>query len=85
MIDPNKRVRSTATVPPQQASVVAQCLSEVTGLGTHVTERIAEFVEGVYDRRVAEGYRTRLSEERRTMTDSVTKEVYMRPFSLCEH
>ena len=85
LVDPLVRVRSTATVPPQQASVVSQCLSEVTGLGTHVTDRIAEFVVGVYDRNEAEVYRVKLSEERMMMTDDVTKEVFERPFSLCEH
>ena len=84
LVDPNKRIRSTATVPPQQFEIVSECFMKISKFPKDIVIKILEFVTGVIDRDTAECHREELMCERKFIGDAVTG-IFERPFSLCEH
>ena len=85
LVDPEARVKSTSTVPPQQPHRIAECILRTSGLPGPAAAEIASKMHGVYDRATAEGYRAELMEERKFVHKLATEELFERPFSLCEH
>ena len=85
LIDPDISIKSTATVPPQQLELLSEYLMTLSKFPKEICTNIVEFVPGVYNRATAEVYRKKLMEERKFISDSVTEEMFERPFSLCEH
>eukprot|EP00658_Telonema_sp_P-2_P010732 TRINITY_DN14058_c0_g1_i2.p2 TRINITY_DN14058_c0_g1~~TRINITY_DN14058_c0_g1_i2.p2 ORF type:complete len:269 (-),score=71.69 TRINITY_DN14058_c0_g1_i2:375-1181(-) len=88
LVDPSKRVLSTASVPPQQAAWFVPELGKLgrfRGLSPHLLDIIVGFLDWPLSRGQAEGYREELMLERRRFVDQHTQEVFERPFSLCEH
>ena len=85
LVDPNKRIRSTATVPPQQFEIVSECFMKISKFPNDVTSKILEFVSGVMHRDTAEFHREELMKERKYIDNEVTGAIFERPFSLCEH
>jgi hypothetical protein len=93
LVDPLKRVLSTADVPPQQHSWVAhQYDSEMhtllhcaTGMPEDVIAYMFEFLDFPLSRSAAEEIRGELMKERKYYVNEVNEEIFERPFSLCEH
>ncbi|KAI0788906.1 hypothetical protein C8Q75DRAFT_719280 [Abortiporus biennis] len=86
LVDPTRRVTSTAHVPPQDPSWYP---SDTMGLMLqHFPVELRWEVEknlSTFTRELAEEHRLKLMEERTYAADAVTEEVFMRPFNLCEH
>jgi hypothetical protein len=93
VVDPLKRVLSSADIPPQQREWVlasrdgggaCEVLRRL-GLPEEITAEIFSFLEFPMSRQRAEDIRLHLMDERSRFTDEITGEVFERPFSLCEH
>ena len=88
LVDPFVRVRSTATVPPQQAEWLARELRRMPffcDLPVDVMKLILSHVPGLLTFEQAAARRKRLMRERKYFEAIVNEEIFERPFSLCEH
>jgi hypothetical protein len=88
LVDPTQRIISTATVPPQDIRWRdTKLINKVIGdlpfeLADMITKQIDGFEMTLEE---AKQHRLKLMEERSFAKDVVTKAIYERPFSLCEH
>jgi len=86
LVDPTRRITSTAHVPPQDPSwyrpeTVDMMMKEFpVELRDEVRKNLSHIT-----RDMAEEHRLKLMEERTYATDQVTEEIFERPFNLCEH
>ena len=90
LVDPTLRVRSTATVPPQQLAWVQEAVHPVLAtkldddsLQEMVSSQLASSTLLTYE--AACQRRERLMDERREVNEDFSEHVLARPFSLCEH
>jgi hypothetical protein len=72
-------------VSHQYDSELHQLLYDVAGIPEDVIAYLFEFLEFPLSRSAAEDIRAQLMKERSHYVTAVTKEVFERPFSLCEH
>ncbi|KAI0788898.1 hypothetical protein C8Q75DRAFT_719049 [Abortiporus biennis] len=86
LIDPLRRIMSTAHVPPQDPSWYPPETTELM-LEKLPTELVLKVGEGLssFTRELAEEHRLKLMAERTYATDAVTNEIFMGEFNLCEH
>jgi hypothetical protein len=89
LVDPNKRILSTAQVPLQQAHFVKQCLYDLPlvkllGISVKLIDLLVSFVPGLQTLDEAKLHRDRLMFERKFIIDA-ENEYIEREFSLCEH
>ena len=88
LVDPYRRVRSTASVPPQQRSWLARELRRMALfrlLSDELLELILSYLPGLLTYEQACERRAHLMHERKFFEGMVNEEVFERPFSLCEH
>lgn len=90
LVDPNQRVVSTANVPPQQRHWLEDELSRWTPL-ERIPAPVRRLIFGYLDPEhpmtleVAQAFRAQLMNERKYLRDELTRAVFEREFSLCEH
>ncbi|PVU89451.1 hypothetical protein BB561_005345 [Smittium simulii] len=89
LVNPNNRIYSTANIPPQQKYWFKQEIlgfqSKLSLIPEPVFNEIFEFLRWPIDLNSAKKYREKLMDERKYYLDSVNKDIFERPFSLCEH
>lgn len=98
VLDPLRRVLSSADVPPQQRSwmdpqhgdcggdsEVHRLLRAVASVPDDVVGLVLDFLDFPVGRAAAELMRQQLMRERSFFVNEVNEAVYERPFSLCEH
>ncbi|OLY78307.1 hypothetical protein AYI68_g1846 [Smittium mucronatum] len=89
LIDPSKRILSTAIVPPQQKSwfdiELNKNNNKISSLPPEITDMIIKEVEWPMSLEKAKKHRCELMEERKFYILKESKEIFERPFSLCEH
>lgn len=91
LVDPTLRIRSTATVPPQQfrwiANVMHPILGKVGFSEEAIRHKIVDLVKSTSTLTYEEACerRQRLMDERRAIFQEGDTEFFERPFSLCEH
>ncbi|OMJ08617.1 hypothetical protein AYI69_g7258 [Smittium culicis] len=89
LVDPSKRIISTATVPPQQKSwfdlELRKSENRISKLPYEISDLISDEREWPMSLDRAKYHREKLMEERKTIISKETKELFERPFSLCEH
>ena len=99
LVDPLRRVMSTADIPPQQRSwldhqhnsnseadsELHRLLRAVAPVPDDVISYMLEFLDFPLSRSVAEDLRQELMTERSVFVDELNESVFERPFSLCEH
>ena len=88
LVDPNKRILSTGTVPPQQRDWLRQELLMMRPFMTlprAVLDKVIGYLDYPMDWNTACKHRDRLMAERSTIVRNQNKEIFERPFSLCEH
>jgi hypothetical protein len=93
LIDPEHRITSTSTVPPQQSDWLKYelgkkekeqgVLSEF--FPNDIVSEISRRVEGPMSLEEAKEHRIALMKERSVFTKDLSKKVFKRTFSLCEH
>ncbi|PVU95534.1 hypothetical protein BB559_002696, partial [Furculomyces boomerangus] len=88
LINPNKRIYSTAHIPPQQLSWFEielmknkNKLSELPGL---ITDEISKTLDWPISLEETKKHREELMEERKFYVEKENEEIFERPFSLCE-
>lgn len=86
LIDPDKRIISTADVPIQQKEIKRKILAGMIGnrLPKDLINVIVKYMSGMTSEE-AKKYRERLMLFRKYFIDELNEEVYERQFSLCEH
>jgi hypothetical protein len=92
LVNPLKRILSTAHIPPQMRQWAAfdpeSCLHQVLnlfGVPDDVVAYLYEFLDFPMSRADAEEVRESLMHERSFFVDELSAETFERPFSLCEH
>ena len=88
LVDPNKRIRSTATVPPQQHEWFCQellLLRRFKEMPPSVRDHVFSYSDWPMDRAAACAHRERLMHERSVLVGQHNDEAFERSFSLCEH
>ena len=90
LVDPELRIRSTATVPPQQLAWVTETVQPLLAsrlAEMALQEKVSAHLESpsllTYD--AACERRERLMDERRASNEDFQESALSRPFSLCEH
>jgi hypothetical protein len=88
LVDPYRRVRSTSTVRPQQREWWARELRRMPlfeWLSDEILMHVLSFVPGLMTFEQAVERRARLMRERKFIETKANRQVFERPFSLCEH
>ncbi|OMJ22468.1 hypothetical protein AYI70_g2857 [Smittium culicis] len=89
LVDPSKRIISTAIVPPQQKSwfeiELNKSENKINKLPYEISQLISEKLEWPMSLDTAKSHREKLMEERKVFVSAETEEIFERPFSLCEH
>ena len=84
LIDPKKRITSTADVPIQQRSIIEECIYQNTILPKEIISEILNYTT-LMTREDAEHHMKNLMLSRKYYTNDLNKDLYEREFSLCEH
>ena len=87
LIDPNKRITSTTTVPPQQQEWMEgewERLHIFSFFPIEVRQLILQYIWH-FPHTKALYVRDQMMSERKYFTQQNTQEVFLREFSLCEH
>ncbi|OMJ20164.1 hypothetical protein AYI70_g4280 [Smittium culicis] len=89
LVDPSKRIISTAIVPPQQKSwfeiELNKSENKINKPPYEISQLISEKLEWPMSLDTAKSHREKLMEERKVFVSTKTKEIFERFFSLCEH
>lgn len=86
LVDPDKRIISTADIPYQQREIQEKILIEIFNdrLPKDIIGVIAKYMS-VMTLKKAKKYRERLMLFRKYFIDELNEQIYEREFSLCEH
>ncbi len=88
LIDPGKRIISTANIPPQQKDWWWEQVCDIGPLGElpeELKQSILNFVDDPITLEKAKEQRLELMEERKVFVDQQSREISRSGFSLCEH
>ncbi|OMJ13191.1 hypothetical protein AYI69_g9098 [Smittium culicis] len=89
LVDPSKRIISTAIVPPQQKSwfeiELNKSENKINKLPFEISQLISKELGWPMSLDTAKSHREKLMEERKVFVSAETEEIFERPFSLCEH
>jgi len=96
LVDPNIRIVSSATVPPQQrqwhreyqSQVVSSAVESSSGLIRDVAAIVADYAfeaDGTIDHKSALRHRRKLMKERKYFVQENNEQLFERPYSFCEH
>ncbi|OMJ27760.1 hypothetical protein AYI69_g2794 [Smittium culicis] len=89
LVDPSKRIISTAIVPPQQKSwfeiELKKSENKNNKLPFEIPHLISKKLGWPMSLDTAKSHREKLMEERKVFFSVETEEIFERPFSLCEH
>jgi len=88
LVNPQLEVLSTTNVPPQQKdwAMSAGMMDEVASrLPPEIFQQVDDFLDWPMTLEEAKKHREALMEERKFFVDSTNREMFERPFSLCEH
>eukprot|EP01134_Creolimax_fragrantissima_P004504 CFRG4504T1 len=89
LIDPTRKITSTAVVPPQQKEWLGEEIMDMEEVRQffppEVVGVISDKMEWPMSMEVAKEHRDKLMHERKYFTQESTNEYFLRPFSLCEH
>mmetsp|Transcript_29763 Transcript_29763/g.48061 ORF Transcript_29763/g.48061 Transcript_29763/m.48061 type:complete len:538 (-) Transcript_29763:610-2223(-) len=88
LVDPTKRIVSTATVPPQQKAWFAEELLRIDAfpsLPREIVYRIVDVADWPMSLEAAKRHREALMQERKHFVGKNNELLFERPFSLCEH
>ncbi|PVV03357.1 hypothetical protein BB560_002162 [Smittium megazygosporum] len=89
LIDPTRRILSTANIPPQQREWVEPEGSKSTGAKSVLQNQTSldplSRSDFPIDFETAKAHRKQLMDERKFFVNTVNEKVFERPFSLCEH
>lgn len=84
LVDPNVRVRSTATVPPQQSHWRTASVVD-SRLPPEISQMVYEHVDVPYPLDTAKKFREELIDERKALVQHVDEIIEERSWSFCEH
>jgi len=85
LVDPSRPVLSTAHIPPQQREWYERQLEDdLPLLPKGIRSLVTDYI-GCVTLNAAKAAREELMKERKYYVDQLTKAVFQRPFSLCEH
>jgi hypothetical protein len=88
LVDPGRRVLSTATVPPQQAGWLVDEVAKMSpfkDLPKEIMQHVGSFMRWPMTRAEAEIHREALMSERKYFIKNSNEKLFERQFSLCEH
>eukprot|EP00803_Ostreobium_quekettii_P000769 evm.model.scf_646.7 EVM.evm.TU.scf_646.7 scf_646:71708-73257(-) len=87
LVDPCRRVLSTATVPPQQRGWLKMEIAvALRGIFPQtITDRVSKAMDWPVRLEEAKRHREELMKERKFFVNEATTELFEREFSLCEH
>lgn len=91
LVDPNRQIPSTSTVPPQQREwferevVTPQSTSRLARLPVELREMIAEEIPGQMSRKEANKFRKKLMAERSAFVKRYEEDTQGLEFDMCEH
>ncbi|KAH6600329.1 hypothetical protein BASA61_002332 [Batrachochytrium salamandrivorans] len=84
LIDPSKRIVSTAHTPPQQPDWYTVCLND-TPIPAELWGDVSKHVAGTMSLEEAKLIRLELMKERSAVADTLNEDVFEQTFNLCEH
>ncbi|KAH9251493.1 hypothetical protein BASA81_010661 [Batrachochytrium salamandrivorans] len=84
LIDPSKRIVSTAHIPPQQPDWYTACLND-TPIPAELWDDIIKYIPGTMSLEEARSIRLELMQERSAFADMLNEDVFENLFNLNAH